>query len=245
MQPLPVAGPSAASGSEALEIKTSPARTDSSALSSSLYSESNSGDSTEDLSGSTSSSTSNKRVNLVSQTSPNFFPKQMFGIQPRAFCAKWHGQFPWFHYLQEEDSVLCFYCSTAVQREIPITGYTDNTFFETCFNNWQKALHKLKLSGEIFFIMVDETTDISNTEQLFLVLGTFLTFKHSEINSGGFWDAFPAWQGTHTNRGTNCNLHTPNNRSTNLIPVYNYFISRSLLYTTVQNSKPANVRTRL
>ena len=29
----------------------------------------------------------------------------------------------------------------------------------------------------------------------------FLNFRHSEINSGAFWDAFPAWQGTHTNHG--------------------------------------------
>ena len=42
----------------------------------------------------------------------------------------------------------------------------------------------------------------------------FLNFRHSEINSGAFWDAFLAWQGTHTNRGTNCNLHTPNDQST-------------------------------
>ena len=28
-----------------------------------------------------------------------------------------------------------------------------------------------------------------------------LNFRRSEIDSGEFWDAFPAWQGTHTNRG--------------------------------------------
>ena len=29
----------------------------------------------------------------------------------------------------------------------------------------------------------------------------FLNFRHSEIDSGAFWDAFPAWQGTRTNPG--------------------------------------------
>ena len=40
--------------------------------------------------------------------------------------------------------MLCFYCATAVQRKTPLTGYTDKTFIETGFNNWQKALRKFK-----------------------------------------------------------------------------------------------------
>ena len=111
-----------------------------SALSSSLYPESSSeSESTEDLSSSTSSSIPKE---------PNqpklHFPKQKFGSQQRAFCAKWYERFPWLHYLQEEDSVLCFYCATAVQRKTPLTGYTDKTFIETGSNNWQKALRKFK-----------------------------------------------------------------------------------------------------
>lgn len=46
------------------------------------------------------------------------------------------------HYLQKEDSVLCFYCVTAIQRKLPVTGYCDKTFTETGFNNWQKACSK-------------------------------------------------------------------------------------------------------
>ena len=52
----------------------------------------------------------------------------------------------------------------------------------------------------------------------------FFNFRLPEIDSGEFWDAFPARQGARTNRGTNCiaaaNLlgyqhctHTPNDRS--------------------------------
>ncbi len=38
--------------------------------------------------------------------------------------------------------MLCFYCATAVQQKMPISGYTDKVFTETGFNNWQRALEK-------------------------------------------------------------------------------------------------------
>ena len=70
------------------------------------------------------------------------FPKRTFGKQQRGFSASWYQQYPWLHYLQEEDSVLCFYCATAVQQKMPMTGHTDQTFTEIGFSNWQKALQK-------------------------------------------------------------------------------------------------------
>ena len=36
----------------------------------------------------------------------------------------------------------------------------------------------------------------------------FFNFRPLEIDSGAFWDSFPAWQGTHTNRGTTCTRRT-------------------------------------
>uniref|UniRef100_H3AM22 DUF4371 domain-containing protein n=1 Tax=Latimeria chalumnae TaxID=7897 RepID=H3AM22_LATCH len=50
----------------------------------------------------------------------------------------------WLHYLQEQDSAVCFYCATAVQQKMPQTNYIDNTFTKAGFSNWQKA--KLKFS---------------------------------------------------------------------------------------------------
>ena len=111
-----------------------------STLSSSLYPESCS-ESTEDLNSSTSSS---KPIPNEPSQPKLLFPKRNFGSQQRAFCAKWYKQYPWLHYSQEEDSVLCFYCATAVQQKIPLTGYADKTFAQTGFNNWQKALHKFR-----------------------------------------------------------------------------------------------------
>ena len=93
-----------------------------------------------------STSTSSIKKHRLIPSEPNqpklHFLKHMFGRQKRGFSATWYQHYPWLHYLQEEDSVLCFYCATTIQRKIPLTGYTDKTFTETGFNNWQKALHK-------------------------------------------------------------------------------------------------------
>ena len=37
------------------------------------------------------------------------FPKHVFGQQQCAFLATWHRQYPWLHYLEEEDLVHHFY----------------------------------------------------------------------------------------------------------------------------------------
>jgi hypothetical protein len=70
------------------------------------------------------------------------FAKRSFGKQQRGFSATWYQHYPWLHYLQEEDSVLCFYCASAVQQKMPIAGHTEQAFTEVGFNNWQKALQK-------------------------------------------------------------------------------------------------------
>ena len=56
----------------------------------------------------------------------------------------WYRLHPWLHYLQEEDAVLCFFCATAVQHKMPLTGYVDNVFSKSGFSNWQKALEKFR-----------------------------------------------------------------------------------------------------
>lgn len=66
-----------------------------------------------------------------------YFPKQAFVIQKRSLSATLYQQ-PWFHYVQEEDSALCFYCATAVQRKMPMTRHTDKAFTETGFITGEK-----------------------------------------------------------------------------------------------------------
>ena len=42
----------------------------------------------------------------------------------------------------EEDAVLCFYCASAVQHKMPMTGYMDSLFSHTGFTNCKKAVDR-------------------------------------------------------------------------------------------------------
>ena len=46
------------------------------------------------------------------------FPKSVFGTQRRGFSTTWYENYPWLHYILEEDAVLCFYCASAVQHKM-------------------------------------------------------------------------------------------------------------------------------
>ena len=70
------------------------------------------------------------------------FPKHTFGKQKRSFSAAWNRSYPWLHYVQENDMVLCFYCASAVQHKIKLGAHFETNFTEIGFSNWQKALQK-------------------------------------------------------------------------------------------------------
>ena len=90
-----------------------------------------------------STAASTQRVLPLTPNQPKLkFPTRTFGSQKRGFCATWYQNYPWLHYIQEDDSVLCFYCATAVQNRMPVTGYIDSLFSTTGFNNWQKTIAK-------------------------------------------------------------------------------------------------------
>lgn len=72
------------------------------------------------------------------------FPKCTLGRPKRAFSATWYPTSPWLHYIHENDSVLCFYCATAVQRKLPLGGYVHKCVTETRFNNWKKAIKNIE-----------------------------------------------------------------------------------------------------
>eukprot|EP00731_Ephydatia_muelleri_P014314 Em0008g34a len=70
------------------------------------------------------------------------FPLRCFGKQRRGFSVHWYEKYPWLHYFDNEDAVLCFYCATAVKYKMPLTGYVDSVFTKCGFNNWKKAIDK-------------------------------------------------------------------------------------------------------
>ena len=73
------------------------------------------------------------------------FPQHSFGNQQRALCASCYTKYPWLHYQEADDSVLCFYCHMAEKRGIGSSAVVcnksaDKAFIITGFSNWKKAL---------------------------------------------------------------------------------------------------------
>ena len=68
------------------------------------------------------------------------FPLRTFGKQQRAFCATWYSKYPWLHYKEADDSVLCFYCLVAEKGGLSSSAAmrnnsADDTFVITGFSN--------------------------------------------------------------------------------------------------------------
>lgn len=72
------------------------------------------------------------------------FPLRKFGDQQRGFSASWYRKYPWLHYQEGNDNVLCFYCLVADKRGLPVSGNKDDVFSKTGFDNWKKALERFE-----------------------------------------------------------------------------------------------------
>ena len=83
---------------------------------------------------------------LHSNPTENFdFPKKGYGKQNRSFQQKWFEQFPWLHYNEENDSVLCFICTKQNAKENLISATKkEEAFLKGVFSNWKKALDIFK-----------------------------------------------------------------------------------------------------
>lgn len=73
------------------------------------------------------------------------FPKKKIGQWNRSFKANWFNDFPWLHYVEESDSVICYVCahqnkkgnlSTAKNKEL--------TFIKGGYSNWKNAIARFQ-----------------------------------------------------------------------------------------------------
>lgn len=53
------------------------------------------------------------------------FPEPSFGIKGKRqfFKAAWFDTWPWLHYQEESDSVICFHCSQANNQNLSVKGF--------------------------------------------------------------------------------------------------------------------------
>ncbi|XP_074609646.1 zinc finger MYM-type protein 1-like [Acropora palmata] len=73
------------------------------------------------------------------------FPKKTFGKQNRSFQSKWFNDFPWLHYNEQSDSVLCFICAQQNQKlNLRAARNKEWVFISQGFSNWKKALVRFK-----------------------------------------------------------------------------------------------------
>ncbi|KAJ8019527.1 hypothetical protein HOLleu_41161 [Holothuria leucospilota] len=73
------------------------------------------------------------------------FAARIYGKQNRAFQTHWFRSFPWLHYLEINDSVLCYTCITAdKQKKLINARNSEKAFLVEGFWNWNKALEKFR-----------------------------------------------------------------------------------------------------
>ena len=74
------------------------------------------------------------------------FPKRSFGNQvpaQRSFQPSWFDKWPWLHYLESSDAVLCITCAQARSHsKLNWSLNMDLAFLSTGFSNWKDATRK-------------------------------------------------------------------------------------------------------
>lgn len=67
------------------------------------------------------------------------FPQRVFGTKKYRFQASWFQRWPWLHYIENSDAVLCHVCTKANNLELPLTEKGDPAFTTTGYTGWKKA----------------------------------------------------------------------------------------------------------
>ena len=74
------------------------------------------------------------------------FPKRSFGNKvpaQRSFQPSWFDKWPWLHYLESSDAVLCITCAQArSHNKLNWSLNMDLAFLSTGFSNWKDATRK-------------------------------------------------------------------------------------------------------
>ena len=77
------------------------------------------------------------------------FPKREFGkskLVKRSFQSSWFDKWPWLHYNENEDTVICYTCAqAAVQKKLNWSACADKAFISRGFSNWKDATVKFDL----------------------------------------------------------------------------------------------------
>ena len=74
------------------------------------------------------------------------FPQRNFcktKVVKRSFQPSWYTKWPWIHYNQNDDTVMCFICAqAAAQKKLLSSSHADLAFKSSGFYNWKDATVK-------------------------------------------------------------------------------------------------------
>ena len=77
------------------------------------------------------------------------FPKRSFGkkmVVNRSFQLIWFEKWPWLHYVENDDTVLCITCAQAsAQKKLQWSSNLDLAFISKAFMNWKDATVKFAI----------------------------------------------------------------------------------------------------
>ena len=77
------------------------------------------------------------------------YPKREFGkstVVRRSFQPSWFTRWPWLHYLESEDAVLCHTCACAnSEGKLQWSSNAESSFITKGFTNWKDATVKFGL----------------------------------------------------------------------------------------------------
>ncbi len=81
------------------------------------------------------------------------FPSRSFGKkgEKRSFKSSWFDTWPWLHYLEGKDSMLCFYCSQATEKKLlqKDNCNTHPAFISVGFTNWKDVCSRFRFAANL------------------------------------------------------------------------------------------------
>ncbi|XP_076347995.1 zinc finger MYM-type protein 1-like [Tachypleus tridentatus] len=99
--------------------------------------------------GSKASMDDSLQAELIIPSKPNQprnfqYPKRECKQFKRSFQPSWYEEFPWLHYIEFSDTVLCHTCLLAEKEQKLNAKYKESAFLRDGFSNWKKAREKFR-----------------------------------------------------------------------------------------------------
>ena len=83
-----------------------------------------------------------KKISVPNQPVSFNFPKRTFGKKnpvSRSFQPQWFTKWSWLHYIEAQDSVLCYICVNASLENKMSSAYVESAFLSKGFTSWKDA----------------------------------------------------------------------------------------------------------